>query len=253
MKRYKTATFFALLIFANCKKNPTKNICNEIKQPSGKFIVSEMVGDTAFVADTIFRDNYVQFHAIDSYESVDWKLGSDPRNWSSPDFSLSFYNALRTISVNFTGKKMANIQCFPHDNGAYISSQNLTVVEQFEKPELTISPLVGKYKGYFTDKPTDIFTVRMEYFDSTKYDVGLTGNKNFYWFSNMPEGFIGESSASFIYPELRNGISIEMGYKCFVFNYDSYHQGKAWLSNDTLNINYGNNLVGRRKFIGKKI
>lgn len=253
MNTYKTAIFFVLLTLTSCKKNHTKNICSEIKQPSGKFIISEMVGDTAFVADTVFRNNYVQLRAIDGYESVNWKLGSDPRNWSSPDFSLSFSNVLVTIPVNFTGKKMANIQCFPHDNGTYTSSQNLTLVEQFEKSGLTISPLVGKYKGYFTDKPTDIFTVRIEYFDSTKYDVGLTGSKNFYWFSNMPEGFIGETSASFVYPELRTGINIEMGYKCFSFNYDSHHEGKAWLSNDTLNINYGNNLVGRRKFIGKKI
>ena len=131
MNIYKTAIFFVLLTLTSCKKNHTKNICNEIKQPSGKFIIGEMVGDTAF--------------------------------------------------------------------------------------------------------------------------VGLTGSKNFYWFSNMPEGFIGETSASFVYPELRNGISIAMSYKCFSFNYDSHHEGKAGLSNDTLNINYGNNLVGKRNFIGKKI
>lgn len=252
MKTYKSIIFFALLIFASCKKNQTENICSGIKQPSGKFIIKEILGDTAFVADTIFRDNYVQFQAIDTYESVNWKLGSDPRNWSSPDFSLSLINALGTISINFTGKKMANSQCFPQDNGTYKTSQNLTVVEQVEKPYLTISPLVGRYQGYFTDNPADTFTTRIDYFDSSKYEIAVTGSKNFYWISNMPKGFI--STLGWSYPELKYGQPIDMGYKCFQFGSgSSIIQGRGWLSHDTLNISYGNDIVGRKKFIGKKL
>ena len=166
---------------------------------------------------------------------------------------MSFLTALGTIPINFNGRKTPNPQCFSGDNGTYTSSKNLTLVEQVDKTFLTLSPLIGKYKGYFTDKPSDTFTVRLEYFDSAKYDVSITGSKNFYWFSNMPKGFESTTNAAYAYPELKNGFSIEMGYKCFVFNYDSYHQGKAWLSNDTLYINYGDNIVGRKKFIAKKL
>lgn len=243
--------FSFITIFPSCRKKQ-ENPCIGLTKPSGQFVTKELIGDTAFIADTIFRDNYVQFQALDNYESVTWKLGSDPRIWTDPEFSLSFLTAMGTIPINFTGKKIPNTQCFPGDNGTYTSSKNLTLVEQVQKPLVTISPLVGRYKGYFTDKPADTFTVRMEYFDSAKYDVSITGSKNFYWFSNMPQGFVSTTNAAFAYPELKNGFSIEMGYKCFVFNYDSYHQGKAWLSHDTLYINYGDDLVGRKKFIGKK-
>ncbi|MBY0477902.1 MAG: hypothetical protein K2Q24_09680 [Chitinophagaceae bacterium] len=244
---------FTLTIYSSCRKK-NDNPCQGKTKPSGQFVMKEMIGDTAFIADTIFRDNYVQFQALDRYESIVWKLGADPRVWTDSTFSLSFINELGQLSVNFVGKKSPNTLCFPNDNGTYSTAKNLTMVEQVEKPYVTISPLVGKYMGYFTDNPSDTFTVRMEYFDSTKYDASITGAKNFYWFSNMPKGFAGTTSASYVYKELQNGLSVEMGYKCFVFGTgSSIVQGKGWLANDTLFIIYGNDLVGRKKFIGKKL
>ena len=249
--------FLSLIIFSifticACHKKQD-NPCEGLTKPSGQFLVKELIGDTAFTADTIFRDNYVQFQTTESYEGITWKVGSDPRIWTTPEFTLSFYTELGTLPVTFTGTRQPNKVCFPNDNGTYTSSKHFTLVEQVQKPFVTISPLVGRYKGYFTDNPADTFTVRMEYFDSAKYDVSITGSKNFYWFSNMTKGFVSTTNAAFAYPELKNGFSIEMGYKSFVFNYDSYHQGKAWLSHDTLYINYGDNLVGRKKFIAKRL
>jgi hypothetical protein len=243
--------FFTFSIGTNCRKKHD-NPCEGLAKPTGRFLIKEMIGDTAFIADTIFRDNYVQFQAIDDYGSVTWKLGSDPRDWTSPDFFLSLHTALGEVPIQFSGRKAPNPQCFPGDSGIYSSTRNLTMVEQVTKPYNTISPLVGTYTGYFINAPLDTFTVRLEYFDSTKYDASITGSKNFYWFSNMPKGFTSTTNAAAIYPELKNGFSPEMGYKCFVFNYDSYHQGKAWLSHDSLYINYGDNVVGRKQFIGRK-
>jgi hypothetical protein len=244
---------FCIITVATACRKKQDNPCEGLTKLSGQFVIKELIGDTAFTADTVFRDNYVQFQALDNYEIVTWKIGSDPRAWTDPEFSLSFVTVLGTVPINFNGRKTPNRQCFPGDNGIYTSSKELTMVEQVEKPYVTISPLVGSYKGYFTDNPADAFTVRMEYFDSAKYDASVTGSKNFYWFSNMPKGFIGTSSASFIYPELRNGLSVEMGYKCFVFGTgSSIVQGMGWLSHDTLYINYGNTINGIRKFIGKK-
>jgi len=245
-----------LLVFwlqIGCKKQAVINPCVGKSQPSGRFMMQEMIGDTAFAADTVFRDNYVQFEATEKYESVLWKVGADPRNWTNPKFALSFVTEIGTLPITFTGKAKPATLCFPGDVGSYTSTQNLTIVEQVEKPNVTISPLVGRYRGAFIDSPSDIFTVRLDYFDSAKYNTGTTGSKNFYWLSNMPNGFTSTTNAAYAYPELKNGFSIEMGYKCFVFNYDSHRQGKAWLSHDTLYINSGDNLVGRRKFIGKRL
>ena len=243
--------FPLIVILFSCKKKPG-DPCIGLTKPSGQFTIRELIGDTAFVADTVFRDNYLQFQTTENYESITWKVGSDPRVWTTPEFTLSFYNELNTFPVTFTGTKQPNKICFPNDNGTYTSSKSFTVVEQVQKPFLTISPLVGKYKGYFLDKPADTFTIRIEYLDSAKYDVTMTGAKNFYLLRNFPNGFVDStSSLSYAYPEFRHGFQPEMGYKCFVFNYDSYHQGKAWLSHDTLYINSGDNIVGRKKFIGR--
>lgn len=246
-----TLLLFTLYVVVSCKKKH-ENICEgAAPPPTGKFIMKELIGDTAFTADTIFRDNYVQFQPADTYENVTWKLGNDPNIRTQQEFSLSFINALGVVPIEFKGNKTPNTLCFPNDIGIYSSTKNLTMVEQVEKPLLTLSPLIGKYKGYFTNAPNDTFTVRLEYFDSAKYNTSITDSKNFYWFSNMPKGFV--STLSLPYPELKNGYSIEMGYKCFVFAWDSYVAGKAWLSNDTLYINYGYDFTVRKKFIGKKI
>jgi hypothetical protein len=231
---------FASIIIESCKKDDI-DFCDETNlSPTGKFNFKEVVGDTAFNADTIFRDNYVEFQATDKYENVTWQIGNDPTLITQTEFTLSFINSLGTIPIEFKGYKKSTATCSSSENSIYASNKNLTQ-----------SPLIGSYKGYFTDTPSDTFTTRLEYFDSTKYDVSITGSKNFYWFSNMPKGF--RSTLPLPYPELKNGFRIEMGYKSFVFDYDSYNEGKSWLSNDTLFINYGNNFTGRKKFIGKKI
>ena len=251
----KTILFFTLffsIAISSCKKNNNTSFCQSETKPSGQLIMKEVLGDTAFISDTIFRDNSVLFQPIEQYESVNWKLGSDPRNWTSPNFSLSFITVLGNIPITFTGKKTPNTTCFPDDTGVYSTIKTLTLVEQVEKPSLTISPLVGIYKGYFANTPSDTFTIRLNYFDSTKYDIGVTGSKNFYWLSNIPKGYI--SNIGWSYPELNNGQPVDMGYKCFRFGGSSdIVQGKGWLSNDSIYISYGNDIVGRKKFIGKKI
>jgi len=240
-----------VLFVFSCKKH-TEEPCAGKTQPVAEFRMSEVVGDTTFTADTIFRDNFVDFESLTNYQWQKWNIGNDPREFTQSNFNLTFINVLETITVNFTAYKNPDAICFPLDNGIYRGQKQFTVVEQFEKPILTLSPLLGRYHGYFTDNPADTFTVRVEYFDSTKYDVGLTGLKNFYWISNIPKGFNNTSTPAFVYPELRNGLGPEMGYKSFVFDYNTCISGKGWLTNDTLMINYGNDFCGRKKFIGKR-
>ena len=241
----------ACLFLTTCCKET--NPCSDVIQPTGKFLIKEIVGDTAFIADTIFKKNYVQFEAVDNYDSIKWKLGTDPRTWTDSDFLLSFYGTLGNIPVSFEGFTTPHPNCFPGDNGIYRSTQTFTLVEAYEKPNLTLSPLIGKYRGGFTDTPDETFTVRIEYFDSAKYEISTTGSKNFYWFSNMPDGFTSQTNAAYTYPELRHGMGIDIGYKSFTFHSSDINEGRAWLSNDTLYISYGNAFVGRRKFIGKKL
>lgn len=241
------------LIFASCKKNSV-NSCVSAVPYAASFAIKEVVGDTAFIADTVFRDNYVQFESLLQYDSVRWKIGNDPRSFSAPNFPLNFHTVLADIVVNFTGFKHPNTVCYPNDNGVYTGQKKLTVLEQSDKNTLTKSPLIGKYQGAFSDVPGDIFTIRIEYFDSAKYDASMTGTKNFYWISNIPKGFVGTSSPATTYTELNNGQGIEMGFKSFAFGSSSAcAQGRGWMVKDSLFIHYGNAVCGRKKFLAKRI
>lgn len=243
----------AIFLIFSCERKHDLNPCEGKTQPVAEFAIREMVGDTAFDADTIFRDNYVQFQSLGSYDSVKWRIGTDPRIFTKDNFTLSFANDLITVPVVFNGFKAPNTQCFPSDNGIYTGTKKLTVVEQVEKDILTLSPLIGRYQGSFADNPSDTFTVRIEYFDSVKYDVSTFGTQNFYWISNIPKGFYWpNSSQTWNNPELQHGKQLEMGYKSFTFDGATCENGNGWLSHDTLYINHGT--IGcRRKFIGKRI
>lgn len=249
------AIFCISLIFIfGCRKKTEVNPCSLIKQPTADFSILELVGDTSFIADTIFRDNVVTFKSSEPFESFNWKVGDDPRSFTNAEFNLTFFTSLVTIPITLTGKLRPNTVCFPNDQGTYVNTKQFTTVEQFDKSLLRLSPMIGRYRGYFTDSPSDTFTVNFQYFDSSKYDVMLTGRKNFYYLSNFPKGFTNTSTPGFLYPELARGVQPEMGYKSFVFDY-SNTKGRGWLSKDTLHINYANynSPLIRKKFIGIKL
>jgi hypothetical protein len=258
MKIAKLLFLVCILFIYSCKKKRLPNPCEGLQQPVAEFAFKEVLSDTAFYADTIFRLNPVNFTALKNYKSVLWKIGSDTREFTSADFNLRFLNDLGSFIINFTGRNDPNVQCFPTDNGIYEGSRRLTIVEPYQKPNLTLSPMIGRYLGAFTNTPNDTFTVRIEYFDSSKYDVSLTGTKNFYRISNIPKAFRDTTSEpARQYPELSYGQSPNaMGYKSLEFGSSSNvlsGKGSANLVNDTLKVYYYNQLTGRRLFIGKRI
>lgn len=256
MRLITNLVFLFFLLLSACRKKDVVNPCEGKTQPVANFTVKEVVGDTAFTADTIFRDNPVQFAAAEAYDSVQWKIGTDTRIFTKPLFHLNFVNDLITVAVKFTGYRQPATNCFPDDKGIYTGTKSLTAVEQFDRATLTKSPLIGCYRGAFTDAPSDTFTVRIDYFDSAKYNTSITGIKNFYWISNLPKGYRDSTSdLAHAYPELRNGLPVEMGYKALKFGWSASNcnSGYAWLSHDTLYITRGNNFCGRKKFIGRKL
>jgi hypothetical protein len=241
------------LSILSCRKH-MQNPCEGLTPPTANFGFKETLSDTAFFTDTAYWDNAVNFVALDKYASVNWKIGTDPRNFANADFSLPFYMFTGTVDVNFTGRNMPNTQCFPADSGVYRGSKKLTLVEQFNRATLTLSPLIGRYRGAFTNTPADTFTVRIEYFDSAKYDVSMLGVRNFYWVSNFPKNYIDSTSnIAAAYPELRRGQRTEMGYKCAQFG-DGGSEGRNFLElrGDTIKIFSSFNGL-RKAFMGKRL
>jgi hypothetical protein len=235
-----------------CKKD--MNPCAGLTQPKADFAFKEVLNDTSFYADTIFADNPVNFVALRPYKSILWKVGDDPRDFTTQDFYLNFPNFLGTIDVQFTGRNDANPFCFAGDSGVYRGTKKMTIVEQVDRSTLTISPIVGRYKSTFNTAPNDVFIVRIDYFDSAKYGP-LLGIRNFYWLSNIPKGFVTSTNAS-VFPELKYGMEPEMGYKCFSFGrYGDIITGKGHgeLAGDTLKIYYQHNQTGKKLFIGKRV
>lgn len=248
-------TGISVILFSCNKTEPQPDRCLDAVQPSGTIFIKEIVGDTAFLADTVFRNNLVFFEAVEQYDSLKWQIGTYSKVFKDARFGLNFANTLENIPVNFTGYKKQNPECFPDDKGIYTNVKNLQPVEQYDRATLTISPLVGQYHGFFTDNPADTFTVRIEYFDSTKYNTSITGTQNFYWISNIPKGYVDSTSIqATTYPELSNGLPMKMGYKGFVFgrNKTNCEYGRGWLSNDSLYINYGGKAECKKQFLGKR-
>jgi hypothetical protein len=255
MKTRQTFVFFLaviLLMAFRCKKD--MNPCAGLTDPKADFAFKEVLTDTAFFADTVYGDNPVQFAALQPYKSVLWKVGDDPRQFTNSSFSLIFYPFLGSLNVQFTGRSDANPFCFPGDSGVYRGAKQLTIVEQADRATLTISPMVGKYRGAFNTTPNDSFTISIDYFDSAKYSP-ILGLRNFYWISNMPKGFVTTTNAG-VFPELKNGMDIEMGYKCFEFGFfANITTGKGFgeLQGGTIKIYYQHPQTGRTIFIGKRI
>lgn len=245
-----------LLVLLACKRRDVIDPCSGVKQTVAQFTIKEIIGDTAFAADTIFRNNPVIFEAATTYDSVKWTVGNDPRSFTKPSFNLLFTDALVTIPVRFTGYKKPATACFPGDMGVYAGEKRLTSVEQFERAILTKSPMIGRYKGAYIDAPSDTFTVRIEYFDSAKYNTSVTGAKNFYWISNFPKGYRDSTSSTALrYPELTEGIRVNMGFKALNIDYSRAGCcfGYAWLVGQDSLYAYSGWAGRQRHFKGRKL
>lgn len=256
----KKTLFLAYLISLCCcnkKDTSSLNPCVGLPPPSANFAFKEILNDTSFYSDTIYNYNSVNFVALTKYENIIWNVGNDPRTFTQPSFNLRFFDNVGTHYVNFVGTSKPNTICFPKDSGIYRGLKQLTIVEFLRKPLLKVSPLVGAYKGALAGGSSDSFIVRINYFDSAKYSTALTGEKNFYWISNFPNGFVSTSNVALVYPELRFGRDLKMGYKSFEFGQRNELAAgwcRGWLTNDTLTVlSSGNSNTEIKKFIGKRI
>ena len=258
------AKFFTILstflLLLSCKKN-NHDPCQNAVQPSLSFNIREVVYDSSYVTDTMFSHNAVIFETVGEYDSVKWNIGNDPRIFKEPRF---IYGSGRftgipvgQVEIKLTAYKAPNVKCFPADKGIYTASKTLTIVDAYTRGSLTKSPLLGRYHGSNTDSPLDTFTVRIEYFDSTKYDLTHFGRQNFYWISNLPKGYFWDGSdQTYNNPELQYGVEINyLGYKGFsTTDGATCNNGFGFLSHDSLIIDYGVSFANcKKRFIGRRI
>jgi hypothetical protein len=250
-----------LAILFSCKPTEIIDPCKDALPTEAKFETYEILNDTMYLADTIFTTNTVKFKAIGQYDTTSFTLSGDPRSFNASEFNLPFGGFVGNVNVTFNAKKAPNTTCFPGDVGVYTKSKTIRLTHPVDKSKLTISPMVGKYKGSYDIAPTDSFIVSIDYFDSSKYPVGTFGSKNFYWISNFPKGFRSTWTILVLgdYPELTFGYRPDnLGYKSFAhghYNYSNFGlvMGNINKTNDTLTIVNRGGGVPNRKFIGKRI
>jgi hypothetical protein len=236
----RSAYWLLILIYflgiAGCRKKPIPyNPCQTGVKPKPVVCVQAMLSDSVYASDTLFNNNRAVFSTPETYDQYYWNIGSDPRTFTSQDFSLIFAKYTGSVLVKFRGQKAPNTLCFPGDDGMYEDTQRVVLVSQFTPP-ITISPLRGKYKGAFDDTRYDSIEFSIDYYDSVKYNNVYTGSQQFYWLNGFPKGFYNTSTTAYVYPELRNGMDMEIGYRSFEAGYKysiaTYGRIKGWLVND---------------------
>lgn len=250
-------TLLTLFITMNCHKhNNSSDPCAGVPSSTAQFNTTPLYSyfQSVFTnEDTFITSMPVEFKAIDpNAESYTWRIG-DTTITGTNSFAFFFKNVLGVIPVSLTIKKKSDYECYMNDDSVKTYSKNL-----FFKP-LNEWPILGKYRGYVTDSPSDTFTIKIT--SRINPDNGLPASATLYNFTNgcndsipINESVLPPVPYEFIasyYPGLLNT------YTCQ--NFDSAY---GYLKNfgDTLIIHYitcppssiGGACVGRKTFIGVK-
>ena len=100
-----------------CDHHHDPDPCLALEPVTAKFSVKEPIADTTFVTDTVFAGAPTIFEADQEYTSYLWRVGNDPRTWTTKVFSLTYNEALGNVPVTLIVQKLPNKTCFPKDNG----------------------------------------------------------------------------------------------------------------------------------------
>lgn len=252
--------------FMGCNRDPEIDLCIDAEPVTAKFDFVQVLGDSLVVIDTVlvnpntfrrFATQTVTFLARDKYQSVKWKVGNDPREFTEEKFSLDFrYDALGEIPVKLSVSKIPNVRCFPNDDGLDSLSKSFVILPKLEWP----FAFEGKFEGFHKDEPTKRFTIEIKDFgDTPPHAEGWYGIRLF----NLPEGCGGEvfdvenfspSVSSLTYKRfyLKQNATF-LKYSCPEFE---YLYGKVSSKGDSIHIKYKSGVSGQfltKEFLGRRL
>jgi hypothetical protein len=247
--------FFILSFIFSCEKEKEKvDPCKDVKPFKASFTMSEEVSDSFFKIQDhkILYYSAVKFEADETYDSYEWKLGGDPRVWTSRSFQVRFANLDPFVEVRLIAKKKANA-CFPNDR--IID----TITDYFSVTPIRDAKIWGKYSGYFMKTPTEKDTFELRQFFSTQPNDPFPSNSRFI---NIPKG-CNVIPVNGFYANLSGGY----GYAYFKFNDPSNYVCKCGgpkafgiLNSDSIKIKFSyspdiNNstFILSDIFIGKRV
>lgn len=218
---------YTILQFSGCNGDPV-NLCENKKQIGGSFTMGERITnyggvDTLLVSDTVITDNLVLFRADSTYASYEWKIGDDPRLFTTKEVGLLFTSPESSIPIRLIAKWRADTECFPEDDGVDTVYKYLTVINKRD------NPIFGTYIGALISNPANTYQVEIS--ADTWFDT--------FTLKNINEGC--EMS--------NNHLGIRLAFKAISFSEDANTQlyinecknPKGWLFLSST----GDELVGR--------
>ena len=221
------SSLWLISIQSRCKDEPTPDPCLAKKTPTADFAIAEMVGDSLVTTDTISNtEMQVVVHASPLYQSYKWKIGSDPREWTTSRVTLSFDNSLsgETIQVTLIAKQAVDKTCFLDDDGIDTIVKKFTIacpsdLRCINAPVTFKRHYLGKWRGIIQDEPNKEFDVSIVDFgrDPNERDDTVFYDMRIY---NLPENCggnqkTGACGGQIISPYFFAPTISEGGYKAF--------------------------------------
>ena len=213
---------FSMVGCHGCKEPVMPDPCEGVEEVTADFKMEYSMGynedERWFTADTVTTTFTVRFSALGHYDKVEWKVGSDPRVFTSRSFSL-YFDTPATVLVRMIGYREPNVNCFPDDDGVDTIFRQLVVIPQAE------SLLVGDYDGYFLSAPDSSFVLSI-------IEEPITQE---IWVYEFPKGCV---------KTVVSGSLGWIGYKSFftardgVSGYCPMPYAWGFLNNDTLNTDF---------------
>jgi hypothetical protein len=117
----------------------------------------------AIDVDTIYS-NSATFQALENDAKYEWHIGADV--YTTQSINLTDFPNHTNIEVTLIVSKTPNKKCFPNDDGKdtvkrVFHNIFFTYDEPMKQDKYTYT-YHRKYRGYFTDKPSEVFDIEMK-------------------------------------------------------------------------------------------
>jgi len=108
-----------------------------------------------FDSDTLFRSTRIRFSNNFAYDSITWKIGTDPREWKQLVPEVVFRDQYNPVLVRAFAHRPINTDCFGADDDGIDTITKMYYFDDFEN-----SPILGRYRGT-NNGETDSFTLEI--------------------------------------------------------------------------------------------
>lgn len=202
------------------KKDPEPDPCaGKVPFKADFKMTPGFFGDSLMATDEFYKST-IKFVALANYETYMWKIGDDPRTFTTKQVTLNFQNAsVGEYAVQLIATRKAS-GCFPNEKTKDTVRKTFKIHPSLPTGTTQDSSLVlrvGRWRGSYTDAPNEIITIPI-----ALYGAYPNGELNGVRIFNIPKG-CNENIVPYLptpFPN-RRILQVDYGtYKIFRFNSD---------------------------------